>query len=164
MTDVHYETLLAWPLHEVTRAVRDLPWTFPRPDGEAPQPGRLSIDLSVPVGARGSINHRATVELGDYEPGQDVCRVPVTISASRSFPTFHGTFEIRDVLADSVLALDGSYRLPLGVAGRVSGGSGLARASLRRFFENVVETVKRDLQATAPPWRPAALPESLRDA
>jgi hypothetical protein len=164
MTDVHYEALLPWPLHEVARTLRGLPWTFPRPDGEAPHPGWFSVDLSVPIGSQGSISHRAAVELGDYEPDPDRWLLPVTISASRPFPTFRGAFEIRDVLGDSVLILDGGYRLPLGVAGRVSGGNGLARTSLRRFFEKVVETVKRDLQATASPWRPHVWPESLRDA
>ena len=161
---VRFEASLPWPLHEVSRALRDLAWTFPRPPGVQPIVGRIDVDLHVPLGTSSSILHRAVVELGLHQPGQDVCRVPVTISASRQFPTFRGAFEARDDLGDTKVVLLGEYRLPLGIAGQMSGGSGLARASLRRFFEAAVQTIRHDLQATAPPWRPAVVPEGLREA
>ncbi|MBV8159470.1 MAG: hypothetical protein JO265_00960 [Acidimicrobiia bacterium] len=163
-TAIEFEASLPWPLHEVSRALRDLAWTFPRPPGVHPMAGRIEVDLQIPLGASSSMMHRALVELGPAERGQDLCRLPVTISASRQFPTFRGAFEAREELGDTDLVLVGECRLPLGVAGRASGGSGLARASLRRFFETAVKAMRADLQATAPAWRPAAPPDSLRDA
>ena len=161
---VRFEASLPWPMQEVSRALRDLAWTFPRPPGVDPMQGRIEVDLQVPLGTSSSMVHRAVVELGPHEPGRDVCRVPVTISASRQFPVFRGVFEARDDLGEATLILDGECRIRLGVAGRMTGGSGLARASLRRFFETAVRAIKADLQATAPVWRPPALPESLREA
>ena len=161
---VRFEESLPWPVHDVSRALRDLAWTFPRPPGVHPMLGRTEVDLQVPLGTSSSMVHRARVDLGPHEPGRDVCRVPVTISASRQFPTFRGGFEARDDLGDTTLVFAGEYCLPLGIAGRMTGGSGLARASLRRFFEAAVRAIKADLQATAPVWRPAALPETLREA
>ncbi|MBV8161451.1 MAG: hypothetical protein JO265_11060, partial [Acidimicrobiia bacterium] len=146
------------------RALRDLAWTFPRRPGVHPVVGRIEVDLEVPLGASSSMLHRALVEVGPSEPGRDLCRVPVTISAARQFPTFRGVFEARDDLGDTELRLVGNCRLPLGVAGQVTGGSGLARTSLRRFFETAVKAINADLQATAPPWRPAARGEGLRQA
>ena len=167
MIDVHYEALVPWPLDEVARALRDLPWTFPRPDGDTAQPGRFHAELRVPVGERGSVSHWATVELGLIERISGACRVPITIAASPRFPTFRGSFEGSDVLGDTVLKLVGECRVPLGIAGQMgdaaSGGS-MARASLRRFFEAAVNALKADLQAMGPAWRPAAFPESLHDA
>jgi len=166
MIDVHYEALVPWPLDEVVRALRDLPWAFPRPDGERAQPGCFHAELQVPLGARGSVSHWATVELGIIERSPGACRVPITIAASPRFPTFRGSFEGREVLGDTVLTLAGECRLPLGVAGQVgdsAAGGSMARASLRRFFETAVKALKADLQAMAPPWRPATFPESLRD-
>ncbi|MBV8559259.1 MAG: hypothetical protein JO050_00700 [Acidimicrobiia bacterium] len=161
---VRFMTSLPWPVHEVSRSLRGMAWSFPRLSGAAPTANCFEVDLRVPVGAKGSVNHRATVELGTYEPGPDICRLPVSISASRSFPRFSGEFVSHDENGHTMLTLAGEYHMPLGVAGRVSGGSGLARASLRRFFETAVDAIKRDLQATAPAWRPHAWPESLRDA
>jgi len=167
MIDVHFETLLPWPLDDVARALRDLPWTFPRSDGEKPRPGQFEADLRVPVGTQGSVSHQATVALGEIERSTRVCSVPVTITSSHRFPAFHGSFEARDVLGDTVLTLAGECHVPLGIAGQIgdaaSGGS-LARASLRRFFETATKALNNDLQATAPPWRPPLVPESLRDA
>jgi hypothetical protein len=164
--DVRFDESLPWPVHEVSRALRDLAWTLPRPDGERPSAGQVRVDLRIPVGTDGTVCHRATVHLGVHEPGPDVCRLPLTISASRRFPTFRGTFEARAAQGDTDLALIGTYWLPLGLAGRVgdAAGGGMARASLRRFFETAVKAVKADLQATASPWRPATRPDSLRDA
>jgi hypothetical protein len=164
--DVRFEASLPWPVHEVSRALRDLAWTLPRPDGETPTAARANVELHVPVGTSAAVSHRATVELGAYEPADDVWRVPVAISASRPFPTFRGAFEARDAGGDTDLSLIGAYWLPLGVAGRVgdAAAGGMARASLRRFFETAVKAIKADLQATASPWRPATRPDSLRDA
>jgi len=166
MIDVDYEAVMPWPVREVARALRDLPWTFPRADGETPQPGRFSADLQVPLGAKGSVSHQATVELGEFERNAVWCRVPMTITATSRFPTFRGSFEGRDVLGETVLTLTGECRVPLGIAGRMgdAAGGSMVRASMRRFFETVVKALKADLQATASPWPPAIMPESLHDA
>ena len=155
---------LPWPLHEVSRALRGLPWTYPSPAGVRPDAARIEVDLAVPVGSTGSVAHRATAELEAFEPGSDVCRLPLRISASRSFPTFVGAFEASDDGGDTLLTLTGDYRLPLGLVGQMSGGSGLARASLRRFFVTAVAAIKGDLRATAPVRPTPAWHEDLRDA
>lgn len=160
---MRFMTSLPWPVHEVSRALRDLAWDFPRLPGTTPTAGRFDVDLRVPVGSQGSVNHQATVELGMYEPGPDTCRLPVSISASRTFPRFRGAFVSSDASGETLLTLAGEYHMPLGIAGRVGGGSRLVRASLRRFFETAVDAIKRDLQATAPPWRPAAVPDRLQE-
>lgn len=155
---------LPWPLHEVARALQSLPWIYPSPTGARPEAGRIEVDLAVPLGSTGSVVHRATAELEPFEPGSDVCRLPLRISASRSFPTFAGAFEASDNRGDTLLTLTGDYRLPLGLVGRVTGGTGLARASLRRFFVTAVTAITADLRANAPVRPAPAWHEDLRDS
>ena len=80
------------------------------------------------------------------------------------FPTFAGAFEASDKHGETLLALAGEYRMPLGRVGQMTGGSGLARASLRRFFVMAVTAITADLRATAPVRPAPAWHEDMRDA
>src|SRR4029077_2704354 len=96
-------------------------------------------------------------------------RLPLEVSATdreRWFPTFTGALEADDVgVGDTRLRLTGTYELPLGALGRMTGRAGadkLARASLYSLFVNVVSGAERELRETEPAWRPALAPEIVR--
>jgi hypothetical protein len=130
---------------------------------------RVVVNLEVPLGKEGSVSRAAAVTLGVSAWEEEHLRLPITVSAlerERWFPTFTGVLEADEVgVGDTRLRLSGTYELPLGALGRVSGRAGadkLAQASLYSLFVSIVTGAERELRSMAPEWRPAAAPEILR--
>ena len=130
---------------------------------------RVVVNLEVPLGNEGAVSRAAALTLGAPQWENGRVRLPLAVSAvdrERWFPTFTGALEADDVgVGDTRLRLTGTYELPLGALGRMTGRAGadkLARASLYSLFVNVVTGAERELRETEPVWRPAPAPEILR--
>lgn len=128
------------------------------------------IKLEVPLGNEGAVSRAAVVALGVAEWHAGTFCLPLTVTAlerEQWFPTFTGALEADEVgVGDTRLQLRGTYQLPLGALGRATGRAGadkLARASLYSLFVSVVAHTERQLQETAPTWRPAAAGEIVRE-
>jgi hypothetical protein len=130
---------------------------------------RVVVNLEVPLGNEGAVSRTAALTLGVSRWDHGRFRLPLAVSAverERWFPTFTGALEADDVgVGDTRLRLTGTYELPLGALGRMTGRAGadkLARASLYSLFVNVVSGAERELRETEPAWRPAPAPEIVR--
>ncbi|MCU1449693.1 MAG: hypothetical protein JWP02_1863 [Acidimicrobiales bacterium] len=131
---------------------------------------RLVLELDVPLGQHGVVSRPVTVVLGPIESDERHFSLGLEISAldsARWFPTFEGRLEADgEGLDDTRLRMTGTYRLPLGRAGRATGplgGDRLARSSLFAFFLSVVAGAERELRECAPLWRPPQMRSGLRD-
>ena len=130
---------------------------------------RVVVNLEVPLGNEGAVSRTAALTLGVAQWDHGRFRLPLAVSAVERehwFPTFTGALEADDVgVGDTRLRLTGTYELPLGALGRMTGRAGadkLARASLYSLFVATVTAVEEELRESTPAWRPAAGAEVVR--
>lgn len=166
---VSFATFIGRPLEEIASVlVANGPAVIagsPRPDRE-----RLVVELEVPIGQHSAVRRTAVVALGMPESDERTLRLPLRVSAvhkERWFPTFTGALEASEPgFGETRLRLVGTYELPMGPLGRASGhlgGDRSARASLYALFLEIAAGIERETRLAAPAWRPAPLPDSLRD-
>jgi hypothetical protein len=68
-------------------------------------------------------------------------------ASTKLFPRFHGTLRLRIASVDSTrLTLEGAYRAPFGVLGRIFDaivGRRIARATMREFLDRLADSIER---------------------
>jgi hypothetical protein len=108
-----------------------------------PGAASLEADWSGLLGASVSAPIRVTLSEGNSRYELEIAIEPST--NERFFPHFHGVIALLHTLADTCeLRLDGKYSVPLGGIGKTIDATILrdvARASLKRFVEQLAETI-----------------------
>ncbi len=131
---------------------------------------RYKTDVEVQVGGGASVHQEVEIELGPLRSDATSVNIPVRWSATGHtslFPVFDGAVEVTADDGTCTLKIEGTYRAPLGLLGRVGDrlvGKRAAEATAEAFVRHVAERIDRaaDRSAESGPRRPAPYPVDLR--
>lgn len=111
-------------------------------------------EVRVEFGRGSSMGRTVELELGSFEHGSEIARLPLRWFAKEHtglFPTMDGELRLSDVgPAETELRLVGEYEPPLGALGAVAdrmAGHRVAERSARDFLEGVADRLRAKLTA-----------------
>ena len=128
-------------------------------------------ELQVELGPGTAVGQQVEVVFGPVEVQDRSVTQSIHIEAAdhrHLFPTFDGElFALEmDVPDDTRICLTGHYQPPMGPAGAIGhrlGGRRLAEASIRAFFDELVDGITGELESVQVGWKPAPTAWTLRD-
>jgi hypothetical protein len=129
-------------------------------------------EVRVEFGRGSSMGRTVDLELGSFEHGSEIARLPLRWLAKEHtnlFPTMVGELRLSDVgSAETELRLVGEYEPPLGALGAVAdrmAGHRVAERSVRDFLEGVAHRLRERLTAHAESvfWRRMPIGHDSRD-
>jgi hypothetical protein len=128
------------------------------------------VDLQLDVGRGSAVTQRVAITRSAPAVGDGSVDLPVSwrpVAREALVPSFRGTVRLVDVAPAAELRLVGSYRVPLGVVGRV-GDAVVGHAAACRSLTTLVATIgarldAEDAVAMTARWAPSERPLDLRD-
>jgi len=123
---------------------------------------RFSVDLGIDL-AGASVHQAVTLQLGIPRSVEDGLVLPLTwhpTGREQLPPTFTGEIKVSDTRPGTRLRLNGTYTVPLGIAGKFGDGAfgrRLARRSLDALMERLASHLETEVEARLDSvgWRPA---------
>lgn len=172
--NIEASTSVVVPLARACAVLRDDPGALLTDATTAQQrrQRRFPVALEAPVGSGASLSHQVEIEIGPPKAADDETTVRLAwhpTAHHRLVPSFDGVLALRHGGGSvTELTVRGSYRVPLGAAGRF-GDAVIGRRIARHTVDHLLETLARRLQAESnrrrdtDPSRPAPRGPDLRD-